>query len=43
MDHFTEEAVEVSDEILEEEISDQVVIMTPASHPQEDWQQLRIL
>ena len=42
VEHF-EEPVEVRDEILEEDISDQVVITTPASRPQEDWQQLRIL
>ena len=39
-EHFTAEPVR--DEILEEMMSEQVVITTPASHPQEDWQQLRI-
>ena len=45
LEHFTAEPVrdEVRDEILEETMSDQIVMTTPASHPQEDWQQLRIL
>ena len=41
LEHFTAEPVR--DEILEETMSDQIVMTTPASHPEEDWQQLRIL
>ena len=45
LEHFTAEPLrdEVIDEILEETMRDQIVMTTPASHLQEDWQQLRIL
>ena len=41
LEHFTAEPVR--DEVLEETMSDQIVITTPASHPQEEWRHLEIV
>ena len=41
LEHFTAEPVR--DEILEDTMSDQKVVTTPASHPQEEWRHLEIV